>query len=346
MSDLIDQGRPRCKVVLEDWHPEVEAAIWSDPSPDALRTGIDALGELLTGLVESPDHVTLVLPVDVPNAVLRRDPSVHNTIGGTTGTVGGRTMLRIDGVVEVIVDSNALIDADSTGFKPTAAGLPSVSPQGLQRLRRTVAHEAQHANMELKGSGLGAYRHQVAWEGAPALQFAVARKMCDEHRAEWNTVQVVGSAATTVGDVLDVICSVGLELAAAVNRFERSTREAVDIRRLRDEVYAACVPLWTGVAYWAAEYRAGDQIGEVPAEISRLKVWQRYVGPTWQTMATALSQLPVTVAASPDALHHGARRLAVAVGKSLEYIGFRHQDSAALNELLHIARHDFPSARA
>lgn len=345
MSDLIGHARPRCRVTLEDWHPEVEAAIWSDPSPDALRTGIDALAELLTGLVARPDAVTLVLPVDVTNAVLRRDPSVHNTAGGASGGVGGRTMLRIDGGVEVIVDSNSLINTDGDGFKPTAAGLPSVSPEGLEKLRRTVAHEAQHANMELKGSGLGAYRHQVAWEGAPALQFAVARKMCDEHRAEWNTVQAVGSAATTAAGVLDVICPVGQELAAVVDRFERSTRAAIDIKRLRDEVYAACIPLWTGVAYWAAEYRQGDQIGEVSAEIARLKAWQRYVGPTWQTMATALSQLPVNVAASPDALHHAARRVAVAVGKSLEYIGFRHQDSAALNELLHIARHDFPSAR-
>jgi hypothetical protein len=53
----------------------------------------------------------------------------------------------------------------------------------------------------------------------------------------------------------------------------------------------------------------------------------------------------VTVAASPDALHHAARRVAVSVGTSLGYIGFRHQDNAVLSELLHIARHDFPSAR-
>jgi hypothetical protein len=62
-------------------------------------------------------------------------------------------------------------------------------------------------------------------------------------------------------------------------------------------------------------------------------------------MATALSQLPVALAASPDALHQAARRVAVAVRESLEYIGFRHQDSATLNELFHIARRDFPSAR-
>ncbi len=345
-SDLSDQAQPRCEVILEDWHPEVEAAIWSDPSPDALRTGIDVLAELLASLVDRPDDVILVLPVDVPKAVMRRDPAVHDAAG--RGNVGGRTMLRRDGRVEVIVDANSLINFDASGFKPTAAGLPSVSPDGLRVLRRTVAHEAQHAMMELQGSGLVAYRHQSTWQGAPNLQFAAARKMCDEHRAEWNAVQVVGAAAPTAGDVLDVVCPMGQELAAAVDRFERSRRESIDVKRLKDDVYAACIPLWTWIAYWAAEYRETSEISEIsemPAEISRLKVWQRYVGPTWQTMATALSQLPVTLAASPDALHQAARRVAVAIGKSLEYIGFRHHDSAALNELLHISRHDFPSAR-
>src|SRR6516225_6194712 len=99
MSDLNDQAQPRCKVLLEDWHPDVEAAIWSDPSPDALRTGIDALAELLTSLVDRPDDVTLVLPVDVGAAVMRRDPSVHDM--AKQGSVGGRTMLRMDGGVEV-----------------------------------------------------------------------------------------------------------------------------------------------------------------------------------------------------------------------------------------------------
>jgi hypothetical protein len=342
---MSDDAQPHCKVILEDWHPDVEAAIWSDPSPDALRTGIDALAELLTNLVDRPDDVTLVLPVDVAKAVMRRDPAVHDAVERGSGTVGGRTMLRKDGHVEVIVDANSLINADSSGFKPTAAGLPSVKPDGLQMLRRIVAHEAQHAMMELQGSGLIAYRHQSTWQGAPNLQFAAARKMCDEHRAEWNAVQVVGAAAPTAGDVLDVVCQMGQELAAAVDRFEQSTREPIDIKRLKDDVYAACIALWTWVAYWAAAYREGNEISEVPEEIARLKVWQRYVGPTWQTMATALSQLPVALAASPDALHQAARRVAVAVGESLEHIGFRHQDSATLNELFHIARQDFPSAR-
>jgi hypothetical protein len=330
---MSDDAQPRCKVILEDWHPDVETAIWS---------------ELLAGLVDRPNDVTLVLPVDVPKAVMRRDPAVHHAAQRGPGTVGGRTMLRRDGGVEVIVDANSLINSDGSGFKPTAAGLPSVRPDGVRMLRRTVVHEAQHAIMELQGSGLGAYRHQSTWQGAPNLQFAVARKMCDEHRAQWNAVQVIGAAAPTAGDVLDVLCPMGQELAAAVGRFEQSRREPIDIKRLKDDVYAACTPLWTWVAFWAAEYREGSEISEiseVPGEIARLKVWQRYVGPTWQTMARALTRLPVTLAASPDALHQAARRVAVAVGASLEYVGFRHQDSANLNELFHVARQDFPSAR-
>jgi len=342
---MSNDAQPRCKVILEDWHPDVESAIWSDQSPDALRTGIDALAELLSSLVDRPADVTLVLPVDVAKAVMRRDPSVHYPAEQGSGRVDGRTMLRMDGGVEVIVDANPLINTDGSGFKPTAAGLPSVSPDGLQLLRRTVVHEAQHAIMELHGSGLGAYRHQLSWEGAPDLQFAVARKMCDEHRAQWNAVQVIGAADPTTGDVLDILCPMGRELAAAVGRFERSSRAPIDIKRLKDDVYAACTPLWTWVAYWAAEYREGDEVSEVPEEIARLKVWQRYVGPTWQALARALSHLPVTLAASPDALHQAARRVAVAVGESLEYVGFRHHDSANLNELFHIARQDFPSAR-
>ena len=345
---MSDDAQPRCKVILEDWHPDVEAAIWSDPSPDALRTGIDALAELLTSLVDRPNYVTrvtLVLPVDVPKAVMRRDPSVHHAVERGPASVGGRTMLRRDGGVEVIIDANSLINSDGGGFKPTAAGLPSVRPDGVQMLRRTVVHEAQHAIMELEGSGLGAYRHQLTWQGAPSLQFAVARKMCDEHRAQWNAVQVIGAAAPTAGDVLDVLCPMGQELAAAVGRFEQSRREPIDIKRLKDDVYAACTPLWTWVAFWAAEYRGGSEISEMPGEIARLELWQRYVGPTWQTMARALSQLPVTLAAAPDALHQAARRVAVAVGASLEHVGFRHQDSANLKELFHVARQDFPSAR-
>ena len=50
---MSDAAQPRCRIVLEDWNPNLEAAVWADPSSDALRTGIDALADLLTSLVEA-----------------------------------------------------------------------------------------------------------------------------------------------------------------------------------------------------------------------------------------------------------------------------------------------------
>ena len=55
----------RCEVVLEDRRPDVAAAIWSGKSTDALRTGFDELAQLLASLVDRPEDVTLVFPVDL-----------------------------------------------------------------------------------------------------------------------------------------------------------------------------------------------------------------------------------------------------------------------------------------
>ena len=65
-------------------------------------------------------------------------------------------------------------------------------------------------------------------------------------------------------------------------------------------------------------------------------VWQRYVGPTWQSVTEALSRLPVALDASPEALHEGAKRVGAAVAASLENIGFRHFDSFILTEFFAI----------
>lgn len=84
--------RSRCQVVLEDFRPEVAAAIWADRSPNALRVAFDDFAELLASLVDRPDEVTLVIPVDVRQAVMRRNPSIPYALERGSGMVGGRTM--------------------------------------------------------------------------------------------------------------------------------------------------------------------------------------------------------------------------------------------------------------
>lgn len=311
----------------------MEAAIWADLSPDALRTGIDELAELLGSLVHRPDDVTLVIPVDIREAIMRRDNSAPYTMERGGGMVGGRTMEHPGGRVDVIITGDFLVDGDATsGIRPTAAGGPRVRPAGLALLRRTVAHEAQHANMELAGTAPASRWHYYA-----------AMKICDEHRAQFNAAQAIGTNPPSMTDVLDTLSHMGEALTAADARYQQSARLPASVTQLRDDVYIACTVFWTMVAYWAAEYREGDTIGTVPAEISGLQIWQRYVGPTWQSLAQALGRLPVTADASREALHQAARRVAAAVSTSLNHIGFRYLDIPT--EAFYIDRHDFSSAR-
>jgi hypothetical protein len=254
-------------------------------------------------------------------------------------------MARADGGFDVILWGDALGQVDGSGrIQLTAAGHPSVNHDGVRMLRHTIAHEAQHVVMDGRGSGFEAYgRHKVSGSARRWL-FDDASKMCDEHRAERNAVQVTEKGPPTVGDVLDVLCHMGQELAVADNRFQNSPAP-INVERLRNDVYTTCTPYWISVAYWSAHCREGDDIGEVPQEIAEQNIWQRYVGGTWETMARALSQLPADLTTSPEVLHRAAMTVSVAVCESLNYIGFRHFGTATMAEHFYVDRHDFPSAR-
>lgn len=338
--------RSRCQVVLEDFRPEVAAAIWADRSPNALRVAFDDFAELLASLVDRPDEVTLVIPVDVRQAVMRRDPSISYALERGSGMVGGRTMERDDGGFDVIINGNYLGASDGRGgFKVTAAGQPTFDPVSFDLLRRGIAHEAQHVIMGQRGTGFDDYQPDAVPDGTAARRlFEVARKVCDEHRAQWNAASVMGAEPPSAGDVLDVLCHLGGAIAAADMRYQRSNLTPDDVGQLRNEVYTACVAYWTQVAYWVAEYRQGDAIGDVPDGITRLAIWRRYVGPTWQSLTCALSRLPVTLTTSSHSLHQAAQGVAMAVSESLKHIGFRHIDEPQ-GQAFYVDRHDFPSVR-
>jgi hypothetical protein len=336
--------QPRCGVTLEDFDPQVAAAIWRDPSPDALRMGIDELADLLTSLVQRPNDVTLVITFDLKQAVERRDNSGPYTIERGSGAVAGKTMSRPDGGIDVIIDGIPLIDHDLNGIRRSASGGLRLSPDGVELRRPTVAHEAQHANMRLNGSGSDSYGLKATWTGPTRLQFIVATKMCDEHRAQWNTAQVIGSSLPTTDDVLDVLCHMGGKLSATAVGLQ-SSQDPNARGQLAADVYRACSPFWTGVAFWTAEYRQANGIGQLPNAITNLGIWQRYVGQTWQSMAGALSQLPVALATPSGELHEAAVRVAAAVGESLRYIGFRHDVSPTAGEIFDVTRSHFPSTR-
>jgi hypothetical protein len=336
---------PRCKITLENWGYSAgqEASLRADPSPNAIWRGITELAEILTSRLSNPDAVTLVIACDLVEAVEQREVGSY-TMNRGSGAVAARTMRRANGRVDVIVHGYYLAEKTGTG-QPilTPSGFPRLNPVAIEVLPRTIAHEAQHANMELAGSGFRAYRLQDITGTAERAHFEVARIMCDEHRAERFAIESYSSKVPTVSTVLDILGHLGEKLSEAYSRFTQSA----DRLQLRNDVYRACGTVWTWVGYWAAEYRDADNgVGPVPDDIAQLKLWQRYIGPTWQTLADALSRLPVAADAPPDTLHRAARQVANAVAKSLEQIGFRHFDNPfTWLETFQVVRHDFPSAR-
>jgi hypothetical protein len=338
----------RCRIAYDQgWRPELAAAMQSDPSPHAVQRGLEQLAEILASLVDRPDEVTLVVPVGLAEAIVRRqrDTAYHTDRG--TGMVAARTMRLPDGHVEVIIETGFLVDVDDTGQgRFTPAGVPRLSQGGLQALRRTMVHEAQHAVMIQRDSGYEQYELQTHAADFPRWDYAVSAKMCDEHRAEWNAVQLTSQERPSRNDILDALSHLGTELTAANARYQASSLASNDTYQLMEGVYNACAAFWTSMAYWAAQLRDGDNLGAMDTEISGLELWKRYVGPTWDSLGEALSHLPVADLTTPAAvLQQSARGLATWVDESLQFIGFRHIVMPPSDEAFYIERMDFPSQR-
>lgn len=334
---------PQCRVRYEGWPATLRDKVLADRSHDAFKRGVDELAELLTSLVDRPGEVTFVITLNFVAAVERREPAVAFRTDRGSGMVAARTMPRPDGTVHVLMPADFIGAKDDQG-EPlyTARGALAGDPNLVQMMRRTLVHEAQHVVMAQRGSDWRAYDALAVTPEAAKHHYGAAAKMCDEHRAEYNAIQLTAPKPPTANDVLDVLSHLGQELAAANDRFQVSPQ---NVRELRDEVYAACMHFWTSVAYWAAQLRQDDAIADVPPDVTQLEAWQRYVGDAWGDMMQALSLLPVTsLTTPPNVLQNAARALAVAVEKSLNHIGFRHLDGPNGVEF-YIDRIDFPDTR-
>ncbi|RFZ48539.1 hypothetical protein MSS2_04706 [Mycobacterium marinum] len=335
------------KVNYEGWRPEVLNPLLIDPSSNSFRAGIGDLAQVLGELVDTTEGVSLVVPVDLAEAVRLRQPDVPFSSQRGSGTVGARTMPVGDGQIDVIVDANFLIANDAAGLAAASAGRPILNRDGLSLVRRTIVHEAQHVVMNQRGSSFEDYLPERVDGEARAHLFDVARLMCDEHRAESKATQLTTPDPPSVDDVLDVLCHLGQELQAADALYQSAPGRHGAVGKLRDDVYIACGSFWTAVSYWAAQYRREDEIAEPSESIQTLGVWQRYVGPIWGTMAAALSAVPVIdLSTTKQDLHAAAMGVLVAVEKSLSFIGFRYFDDGANGPAFYVDRHDFPSARA
>jgi hypothetical protein len=262
-----------------------------------------------------------------------------------SGMAGARTMARDDGSVDVVINGNALglVDPDG-GLVATAAGLPRLNEDAFPFVRHSVVHEAQHVEMEQLGSGFDAYDRDRIAGSARYEMFVCATKFCDEHRAEAAAAHHLQPERPTVEDVLDVLSALGGQLAAAVNAYQQS--QSSDIAALKDSMLGACVHYWTALAYWTADHRVEDVVGEIHPDVATLELWQRYVGPTWDSLRGALASLPVgDLTTAVDVLHDAAAVAANALEESLQYIGIRYFDQGDDDWWFSVDRLDFPSER-
>lgn len=334
---------PRCRIVYDDeFRSDFADALRRDPSNDAMHRGFEDLADTLGRLVDRPDEVSLVVAVRLASAVQRRQPGAAYHTDRGTGAVAARTMRRADGHVDVIIESGFLTEVDANGQgRFTAAGLPQLSRRGLAQMRKTIIHEAQHATMHQRNSGYDQFELSKHASDYPRWDYAVAAKILDEYRAEWNAAQQDSRQPPSTKDVLDVLEHLGAELAAADARYQAAPTP-VAVVTLMEDVYNACAAYWTWMAYWAAQFR-GNGV-RVNTEIQNLNSWKRYVGPTWEGLIQILDEVPIEDLGAPEArLRQAAARVARQwVPQSLRQIGFRHVVGPG-SEAFYIDRHDFPS---
>lgn len=306
-----------------------------------MRHGIDELAELLAALVEQPESVTLIIPVDFKAAVQRRDPALEFATKRGSGLVGGRTMPRSDGSVDVVIDGNLLGAVDDAGMPVLHSdGLPILNEEGLQLLRWTIAHEAQHVQMHRYRADVNGYLADQVNGFATKTLFNIATSLCDEYRAECAAAQYEPVRPLTAITVVGVLNTLGQSLTTADLAYQRSH----DVSRFTHDVLRACVPFWTALAFWTAKYRKARETTDPDPSLTQLPLWQRYVGPMWHTIGTALSGLPVAdLRTEPAELHSAAIAVTSALSESLNFIGFQFTDHPG-GAMFFIDRHDFPSA--
>lgn len=331
VSNVVPATQGRCRIALEDWPSGIAKQVWSAPELRPIGQVFYQLAERLARLVDDSGAVTLVVALDFPKAVIARDPGRSYTLERGSGMVGGKTMRREEGRIDVLIDPGWLVGSES--------GHLFLKTDSVALMERSITHEAQHVTMLQRGTGFDCYDHtRIEGRIRPYL-FDVAAVMCDEHRAECNAIEWTDRVLPTADDVTSVLADLGKALTAAEAKYQLN----LDVDALMTDVLSACAPFWISLAYWTAQYRRTDSIGSFSSEVTNLSLWQRYVGESWVWIADALSLVPVSnLAGDPQKLQHSAEHVARVLASSLEIIGFTFTDTPD-DPAFHIVNFSYPS---
>lgn len=191
-----------------------------------------------------------------------------------SGFVGGKTMPRADGTVDVLVHAG-----------PFAQRGDEVLPDGLDQLiKRTVVHEAQHVAMEQNEQGF----RPLQGAGFRTINLtSAAASVIDEYRAELGV-----PASLRDGDLRWDGTEVTTALRSDLARVVADYQEHLDVGRLVYGVGTVALIAWRSLAYMAAWSRLVPDDDCVTADTLSHPLWQRMVARQWNRFVLCLETIP------------------------------------------------------
>jgi hypothetical protein len=263
-----------CRIDLEGFESAVADALRSDTGSGAFRRAFIRMAQRLVGLVDDPSTVTLVIPLDVAQAVSERQDGAAYTRQRGSGLVVGRTMTRPD----VLIDANPIARPVGNAWV--------WDDFGLQLDERTLVHEAPHVIMAQRGSGFEAYGYQDVDDHLSRMLVGLRGQGL---RRTPRRVQC-GAAHPLDEPADDRRRRSGARgPRAGASRGRGAFAQTQDVEQLFLAMLGACNSFWTLLAYWSAQWRRGDVLGAAPKDIAGLELWRRNVGDFWTDLATAVA---------------------------------------------------------
>jgi len=236
---------------------------------------------------------------------------------------------RGDGIVAaktMPMDSEGTVDILLPTYVFSIEGVGSGSDTDLSLLLHTAAHEVVHARHHLLGTGPFDTCERGDFEWARLQFVAMAGEQLKEHVAE----TISGAKYPPAGISMKTLASTFDAFWREVSSGLKALPEG-DPNRYGDAAYLCLNALhvvWKVLAYYAAEFRANDEITALPRELENDPGWRAMVGDWWPRYTTLLLRVPATVEVDISATDAVVLELAGLLQDWARSLGFDAEDRA------------------
>ncbi|WP_456695502.1 hypothetical protein [Aeromicrobium sp. P5_D10] len=298
---------------LEYVDPEELGVQSGSIAPDSM---IATCAGILHDLALEPQHVRMVITGNFVQSVRDRMSNAEEAaaydVGRNEGIVGGKTMDRTDGTIDVILQ--AVIFA----VEGTSEELDSLRQIAIH----TTTHEAQHVVMKQAGEDSADFAHLPF---AKRWFAAIAHDIINEYRAEAAVPQSI-SLTEEGWDCAEVAANLIESLRTVDNGYQKSE----DARALMEGVARHVGTLWKILGVIATERRQSNgAIESLPDAVVNDPGWETVVDDNWDALITILDEVPsATTRIAASELSERLDNLAETLESWLLDLGFRFEDSA------------------